>query len=83
VASSSRYWFFAENAKDELVALAALAEDAYTSLESSDDPADLADSLSDIRKRMDKLSEQLGPAIPMLRKAATALENIPVLKGSN
>jgi len=82
MASSGGYWRFTEDVKDELTAIAQDAADTFVTLENTDDPADAADGLAAISKRLDKLNAQLGPAIPVLRKASTALEAVPSLKGT-
>ena len=79
-ANSASYWNFAENVKDELERLSNLAVDAYQDLESNDHPGELGDALSEIKKQLDKISEQLDPAVPLLKKAASALEALPVFK---
>lgn len=80
MATSSSYWSFGEAVKDELDTISGLALTAYGNLENSDDPGELADELASIKKRLDQVSEQIGPAIPLLKKAASALEGLPSFK---
>jgi hypothetical protein len=77
MAASTDYWNVASRVSEELSALSALGGDAYSALESSDDPGELADALQEIQTRLDKLSGQIGPNIAPLRKTAKALDEIP------
>jgi GTP1/Obg family GTP-binding protein len=77
MASSTDYWNVASQVSEELSALSNIASDAYSALESSDDPGELADALQEIQTRLDKLSGQIGSNIAPLRKTAKALDEIP------
>jgi len=81
VASSSSYWSFAVDVKNELEVVFEEAKESYNSLESNDDPGELADDLSDILKRLNNLSARIAPAIAPLKKTAAALDSIPAFKG--
>ena len=80
MASSHAYWGLASEVQSELRALAALGDDMYGDLETDDDLATLADSLQEIKRRLDKLTAQVGPTLTPLRKAAKALGDIPAVK---
>jgi hypothetical protein len=74
------YWKIGEVVRDELETINLAARDAYGAMESEDDPAVLADDLSDIKKRMEKLSAGIGEALAPLRKTGMALDSIPEIK---
>lgn len=80
MAASTDYWNVASEVQSELTALAALGNEAHGNLEEDDDPGALADSLQEIKTRLDKLSAQIGPNIAPLRKVAKALAEIPGVK---
>jgi GTP1/Obg family GTP-binding protein len=77
MASSTDYWNVGSRVAEELTALSNIASDAYSALETSDDPGELADALQEIQTRLDKLSGQIGSNIAPLRKTAKALDEIP------
>lgn len=80
MAASTDYWNVANEVQTELKALSALGDDAYGNLEADDDPGVLADALQEIKRRLDKLSGQIGPNITPLRKVAKALDDVPGIK---
>ena len=80
MAASTDYWGVASEVQAELKALSALGDDAYGELETSDSSGDLANDLQEIKKRLDKLSAQIGPNIAPLRKVGKALSDIPGIK---
>ena len=80
MAASSDYWHVVSGVQSELQALAALGDGAYNGLEAEDDPGVVADSFQEIKKRLDKLSEQIGANIVPLRKIAKALDDLPGFK---
>ena len=79
--SSSSYWSFTENVRDEIESISALAKDAYSNLESSDDPGEVAAELKAIQGYLEHAAQQIAAAFPTLKKAGSALSEIPAFKG--
>lgn len=80
MATSITYWNFSEAVRSELEEVHGLAVDAYAYLEENDDVAELAEKLGEIKKRVDHISAQIEPALPLLKKTAAALEALPSYK---
>ena len=80
MAASSDYWNISDAVQSQLVELSTLGIDMHRNLEANDDPAELADALDEIKKRLVKLSEQIGPNVAPLRKVATALKSLPGIR---
>lgn len=78
--SSMTYWNVASAVKAELEGLAAVGDEMYSALETSDDPSEIADFLSSIEPRLNKLSAAIKENIPALRKVAKALDDVPGIR---
>lgn len=77
MSGSMTYWNTAEKVRDTLADISIDGANMYGNLESSDDPAELAEALADIEKRLTKLAGQIAANVPALRKVGKALDDVP------